>query len=494
MNSPKDPLLLVEEERDLGRMCALAGCFAFTREVRGLLVVKDLLKYQINRGELSSGVAFLERNGISIKKTPGTINRLFKKNRDLANKHCTVSIGHNRYATSGSCFTYKEVIKQAHPFPIVDRRRNIIGAFCFNGNIKNFVGLSKKCRGVTRNFVSDTELLGHLISSWFSNQLFLGPSQYLSLFKHLNKEIKGAYNLLILDKFGNLVAARDPLGFRPLCYASNQKGVFIASESFALEKLGLRNVKFVGNGEIILTDVSKKIRRFQFSSRRTKKMCVFEFVYFMNNNSIFDGRKVAIARKSLGKTLAEKEELPSQETKNAVFSYIPASSKPIFEGYLKKLRERFSKIRGEEIIKKTKPLRAFIADYFKDSRIKVFKQKFKLKNRRTKIKELLLIDDSIVRGDTLKYLIPLIRETFSVKKICLRIGSPPLRFPCFYGINIASQNELIAYNRSIPEIRKELKIDSLKYTSLDEMLKAVAGKEFKRTEFCTACFNGKYPI
>jgi amidophosphoribosyltransferase len=277
-----------------------------------------------------------------------------------------------------------------------------------------------------------------------------------------------------------MIIARDPHGIRPLCYGKLDDTYIFASETCALDLLGAKYVREVNPGEMIILNKDGFTSK-QFIKAKQPKHCMFEYIYFSRPDSKIYGQSVDKMRRRFGRTLAD--ESPSK-TADIVIS-VPDSSNTCALGYSAR-----SKIKNEiGLIRNHYVGRTFIfpSQHLRDVSVRL---KFNTVKGVMRNREIIIIDDSIVRGTTLKKLAKLIRES-GAKKVHVRISSPPVRFPCFYGMDFPTRDELVAGEREVDEIKKIIDVDSLGYLSLDGTMESTP---HKRDDLCMACFSGKYPI
>lgn len=389
------------------------------------------------------------------------------------------SIGHVRYATTGD-----NLISNAQP--LTANLLNGPVAIAHNGNIVNAAELKTQLQkeGSIFQGSNDTEVLLHLLSRNTSNNLVTALSDSL-------KFIEGAYSLVILSH-DQLIAVRDPFGFRPLVLGKmmNSKSYVVVSETCALDLIGAEFVREILPGEIVQIN-DEGIHSYIFSKKPNLAQCVFEHVYFSRPDSIVFGQSVYQSRRRFGEQLAlqesfnfSKEDSFSNVINDTIVVPVPDSGVPAALGYSQKSGIPFEL----GIIRNHYIGRTFIQPHQSGRdlgvKIKLNPQSSVLKN-----KKVILIDDSLVRGTTSQKIIQLIRQAGALE-VHLKIASPPTIGPCFYGVDTPQKSELIASKNSIEQIREFIGADSLTYLSEEGLWKAMqSGPE----KFCAACFNGKYP-
>ncbi len=444
-----------------------------------------------HRGQEACGIVTQDYNEsgkpiFHIHKGEGLVTEVFEDSKILKNVLLgNAAIGHNRYSTTGSA----ESIKNIQPFVVHYRKGNL--AVAHNGNLTNARVLREELvnEGAIFQTTSDTEVILHLIAR---SRL---EDQTEQIKEAINK-IEGAYSLVLLTD-DKLVAVRDPNGFRPLSIAKLNGSYIVASETCAFDLLSAEFIREVKPGEMIVIDnevlSTNNLKSITLSTTPfTKKHCVFEYIYFSRPDSFIFGHNVDKMRRRLGKTLARNHPVYNEDEKKLIVISVPDSSNTTAVGYQAELEKLGVDCKLEiGLIRSHYIGRTFIQPGQNKREIGV-KIKFNTVKGVLEDRTVVLVDDSIVRGTTSKQLVKLIREA-NPKSIHLRISSPPISHPCFYGMDFPSREELIAnnYENNIEAIGRYLGVDSLKYLTIDEMLEAVseAGEE----NFCHACFSGNYP-
>lgn len=447
-----------------------------------------------HRGQEASGIitATQSENGktkFNMHKGLGLVSEVFNDTKVFNEKlRGTFAIGHNRYSTSGA----SDSIKNIQPFMVNYRLGNL--AIAHNGQLTNATSVRKRLinEGAIFQTTTDTEIILHLIArSKLDNQVD-------QVIEALNI-IEGAYSLLIMmdDK---IIAARDPNGFRPLAIGRLNDSIVVASETCAFDINKIDYIRDVEPGELIVIDKGTKniddVKSYAITNDQSinKKHCVFEFIYFSRPDSKIFGTNVDKIRRKVGKVLANNYPvLPDKKDDKVIVISVPDSANTVAIGYQNQL-EKLGIASKHEIglIRSHYIGRTFIlpgqAKREVGVRIKFNTVKGVLENR-----TIILIDDSIVRGTTSKQLVKLIRES-NPKSIHMRVSSPQIMHPCYYGLDFPSKEELLAnrFNGNLEEIKKYLDVDSLQYLTLDQMLEGMV--DHKPSDFCTACFSGDYPI
>jgi len=417
-----------------------------------------------HRGQESAGIATSDGKKIQVYARMGLVSQVFDE-ESLSQLTGNIAIGHNRYSTTGA-----SRVCNAQPI-VVGSGENLI-AIAHNGNIVNSSHLQKELteKGYTFNSTTDSEVIANLIHS------SPGPD-WLEKIRHAMRHIQGAYCLTILTK-DQLIAVRDPLGVRPLCLGKINGFWVIASESCALDHIGALFVRDIEPGEIVIID-SKGLHSHRQVIEK-KATCVFEYIYFARPDSVIDGRLVYSARQAMGATLAK--EYPVEAD---LIVGVPDSATVAGIGYA----TQSGIPQGEGLMKNRYVGRTFIAP---DQRMRDLgvKMKFNPVHDILNNKRIVLVDDSIVRGTTTPKVINLLRKA-GAKEVHMRVCAPPIRHPCFFGVDMASRWELIAAQKSIEGVREYIGADSLGYISIDSLVNSVG---LPKENFCMACFTGDYPI
>ncbi len=417
-----------------------------------------------HRGQESAGIAVADGNGTKVHTRMGLVSQAFTET-DLGLLQGYIGIGHNRYSTTGSS-------KPANAQPIIARSEGLAIALAHNGNIINAKPVRDELQqhGYQFNAGSDSEVIGNLILA--------SPGQnWQGKIEHAMRRLQGAYSLVISTE-NKLIGVRDPFGVRPLCLGTIDGGWCIASESCALDHIGAQFTREIDPGEILVID-SQGVQSFRQESDR-KALCIFEYIYFARPDSIIQGKLLYPAREAMGRILSEEYPVdadfvmgvPDSATAAGI-GYSHASGIPYCECLLKNRYVGRTFIEPEQRIRelgvqlKFNPLSRIIAG-----------------------KKLVVVDDSIVRGTTTPRVVSLLRKA-GAREVHLRICAPPIRYPCFFGVDMATKWELIAARKTVPEIREHLGSDSLGYLSLDGLIRAV---DLPKDIFCLACFTGEYSI
>lgn len=444
-----------------------------------------------HRGQEACGIVTKSTNQknhevFSVHKGEGLVTEVFVDQEIFQHKlKGDVAIGHNRYSTTGSA----QSIKNIQPFIVNYRLGNL--AVAHNGNLTNAREIREELvnEGSIFQTTSDTEVILHLIArSKLNNQI--------DQIKEALQKIEGAFSLVIMTD-DKLVAARDPNGFRPLVIGKLNNAFIVTSETCAFDLISAEFIREVLPGEIVVIDdeviQTREIKSYNIhNSIAPQKHCIFEFIYFSRPDSFIFGHNVDKMRRRLGKVLARNHPVYNEDDNKVIVISVPDSSNTTALGYQTELEKLGVNCRLEiGLIRSHYIGRTFIQPGQANREIGV-KIKFNTVKGVLEGRTVVLIDDSIVRGTTSKQLVKLIRDA-NPKSIHLRISSSPITHPCYYGMDFPSKEELIAhnYNSDIQEIGKYLGVDTLEYLTIDEMLEAVS--EAGKDNFCFACFSGKYP-
>ncbi|HOC88737.1 MAG TPA: amidophosphoribosyltransferase [bacterium] len=443
--------------------CAVVGVYGTTEASRLAYLA---LYAQQHRGQESSGIVASDGRRVNRHVGRGLVADVFSDQALFATLGGHMAIGHNRYSTTGASHL-------VNAQPLVANFREGPFAVSHNGNFTNAGELRRRLeeQGSLFQTTTDTEVVLHLIARSRAQDMTARIAEALL-------QIEGAYSLVMMCN-GRIYAARDPHGVRPLCLGHKEGSWFVASETCALDLLRAEIVRDIEPGELIEIH-DGVVESHRFAPLTPRHACIFEFVYFSRPDSRIFNENVDRVRRRLGKNLA----LESPVDADIVIS-VPDSSNTAAVGYARRTGIKFELglIRnhyvGRTFIHPQQDMRDF------NVRIKFNPVKGVLQDRRV-----VVIEDSIVRGTTLRQLVSLIRQA-GAREVHVRVSSPPIISPCYYGMDFPSTNELIAAHKSVTEIRDYLKCDSLAYLSLEGLLKSVVHDQ---DGFCAACFTGNYPI
>jgi amidophosphoribosyltransferase len=417
-----------------------------------------------HRGQESAGIVSSDGKRLHHYRQMGLVSEVFTK--DLLKKLTGRSaIGHVRYSTAGS-----SELKNAQPF-VADYANGTM-SIAHNGNLTNasFIRSELESRGSIFQSNMDTEVIVHLIAR-------SKEKTFLARTIHALRQVQGAYSLLFLTD-NEMVAARDPMGFRPLILGSLKDSPVIASETCAFDLIGAKMIREIEPGEILLIN-DGGIKSFKPFPHKQLRQCIFEFIYFARPDSFIFNHNVYEMRKSFGAQLSKDSPAEADMTVP-----IPDSGFPATLGYAaqSKLPLELGMIRNHYVG------RTFIEP---DQRIRHFGVKIKLNPVREllKGKKIVIVDDSIVRATTSRKIVRMFRNA-GAREVHVRISSPPITDPCFFGIDTPKKSELIASSHTVSQIQKFIHATSLNYLSVEGLKKCVRGEEEK---FCYACFTGEYP-
>jgi len=447
----------------LKESCALFGVYAPGEDVARLTFF-GLFSLQ-HRGQESSGIATADGERIHVHTKMGLVSQAFDEDV-LSRLWGNIAIGHNRYSTTGSS-------RSANAQPIVVENASDRIALGHNGNIVNsqYIRQELEERGYSFATGTDSEVIALLILS-------SAKKTWVDRIKDAMKRLQGAYSLVLMTK-DSLFGVRDPLGVRPLCIGRLDGGWVLASESCALDHIGAHFIREVEPGEVVVIDTAG-MRSYRGKGAGRRGLCIFEYIYFARPDSVIQGRRLYVARQAMGARLAQ--EYPVEAD---VVIGVPDSATAAGIGYSIQSGIPFS----EGLLKNRYVGRTFIEP---DQRIRELgvKLKFNPLPETLEGKRVVLVDDSIVRGTTTPRVVAMLRRA-GAKEVHMRICAPPIRYPCFFGVDMATRWELIAAHKEIPEIAQFIGADSLGYMSIEGLIESVA---LPRELFCLACFTGDYPV
>ncbi|MBN2299283.1 MAG: amidophosphoribosyltransferase [Deltaproteobacteria bacterium] len=453
--------MIVEHDDSLHEECGVFGIFGDAEAAEKTYLGLYALQH---RGQESAGIASSDGCDINLHKGLGLVWSVFSNPATMPVLKGHSAIGHNRYSTRGA----SELIN-AQPISIECKAGKI--AVAHNGTLTNAQELRNGMQENGSIFLttSDSEIILHLIARSKENTL-------VDMLMDGLKRIVGSYCFVILTP-DKLIAARDPHGFRPLSLGRVDDAYVVASESCAFDIIGAEYLRTVDPGEIVVIDAGG-MRSYSLPPAAKKSFCIFEHIYFARPDSFVFGEKVDKVRRSLGKQLAQ--EAPADAD---ITIAVPDSGNTAALGYARQsgIRYEIGLIRNHYIG------RTFIAPH-QDKRKLDVKVKLNPVSGVLRDKRVVLVDDSIVRGNTMRQIVRLLRSK-GAKEVHVRISSPPIKCPCYYGIDISNKAELIASSQEIEDIRIYMEADSLAYLSIDGMLNTVQEKN----QYCTACFGGDYP-
>lgn len=421
-----------------------------------------------HRGQDSAGIAVSDGGTICVHKAMGSVADAFGQEH-LVRLRGRIALGHIRYATAGSC-----TIENAQPMVQGSKLGTI--AVAHNGQLINYAPLREMLEetGCTFQSTSDTEVIVKLIAKSYKKGLERALTDTIQM-------IKGSFALAVMTET-SLIGARDPNGIRPLCLGQTENGWILASESCAIDAVNGTFVRDIRPGEIVIIS-DDGVQSFAFGERTSKRTCVFEYVYFARPDSVLDGISVTQARMNMGVQLAKESAVPADVVigvpdsgLSAALGYSTASGVPYAMGIVK------NKYIGRTFIAPTQQARENMVF------VKLNAVPCDVRGKRV-----IVIDDSIVRGTTSRRLVQILRRA-GATEVHFRISSPPVKFPCYFGINTPTRGELISANHDVAEICAEIGADSLAFLSGAGLLAACRQCNPAADGFCQGCFTGEYPI
>ena len=446
--------------------CGVFGVMSTKRENVAGIAYYGLYALQ-HRGQESCGIVVNDDGVFSSYKDLGLVSEVFSKDTLAHLSAGNMAVGHVRYGTTGGTTR-----NNCQPIEVNHQKGKM--ALAHNGNLSNALELRDKLElsGAIFHTTSDTETIAYVVT----RERIVTPSIEEAVSKAMYS-LEGAYSLILMSST-KMIAARDPYGFRPLCYGQMSYGAYvIASESCALTAVGAEFVRDVLPGEILVFSENGVESRKEHCDKQKRKTCIFEYIYFARPDSVIDDVSVSKSRVRAGEILAENYPADAD-----IVIGVPDSGLEAALGF-----SRASGIPyGIGLIKNKYIGRTFISpgqnERMDQVRIKLSPVKNVIEGKRV-----VLIDDSIVRGTTSKRIVKLLREA-GAKEIHMRISAPPFLHPCYYGTDIDSEENLIACHHSMEEIAEIIGVDSLGYLPLDNLNQLVESEDY-----CAACFNGVYP-
>ncbi|HUU76088.1 MAG TPA: amidophosphoribosyltransferase [Methanoregulaceae archaeon] len=444
-------------------MCGIVGI----RDAGGVSFSIYYALYALqHRGQESAGICTFDGTSLYKHKNHGLVSEVFDSSI-LSRLEGYVGIGHVRYPTTG-----ENRPENVQPFDFV--YRNHVISLAHNGNLINDRQLREEyeCKGQIFCTSTDTELIAKVITDEMSNSGCIEDAIHMCM-----RVLQGSYSVVMMID-GTLYAFRDPLGIRPLCIGKTEHGLIIASESVAIDALGGTFIRDVSPGELVCID-EEGLRCMQIARADRRAHCIFEYIYFARADAVLDGALVYDVRTNIGKKLHEEAPVeadsacavPDSGTAYAI-GYSMGSGIPFVESLLK------NRYMGRTFIMPTQKERELAV------RIKLNPIRAHLKD-----KSVVLVDDSIVRGTTSRRIIDIMREA-GAREIHVRVGSPPIKAPCYLGVDMPTREELIASDREEEEVRKSITATSLHHISLDALMEAIG---MDRSSLCTGCLTGCYP-
>jgi amidophosphoribosyltransferase len=466
-------------------MCGILGIVA--RAPVNQLLYDGLLLLQ-HRGQDAAGIVTSERNSFHMHKAPGMVRDVFRT-RNMRSLPGNMGIAHCRYPTAGSAFK----VAEAQPFYVNSPFGIVLG---HNGNLTNSDTLKDEMFRTDLRHIntgSDSEVLVNVLAHELekaSVKLRLEPQTIFTAVAAVHRRLKGAYAVVAMIAGYGVLAFRDPFGIRPLVIGYNETETgteyMVASESVAVDALGYKLLRDVAPGEAVFIDEDGNFHSHQCAAKSSLNPCIFEYVYLARPDSLIDGASVYETRLNMGEKLAEKFRREYRHLNVDVVIPIPDSSRPsalqLAQGLGVPYREGFVKNRyiGRTFIMPGHAVRS-----------RSVRQKLNPMSMEFKGKNVLLVDDSIVRGTTSREIVQMAREA-GARRVFFASAAPPVRFPNVYGIDMPTRAELIAAHRSEEEVAREIGADALVYQDLDALKDAVRRANPRLTSFETSCFDGIY--
>ena len=466
--SPADsPTADGADDDTLHEACGVFGVYAPGQPAAHLTY--DGLYALQHRGQESAGMAVFDGEMITVDKDMGLVSNVFNDYK-LASLRGHLAIGHTRYSTTGSSTWHNAQ-------PVVRETGDAGFALGHNGNLTNTAALAVEAGMLPGVVSSDSDLIAELVAI---EQRLTGSGDLVDGLAAVLPRLEGAFSLVVMDG-ERLIGIRDPNGFRPLCLGRLDTGWVLASESPALDVVGAHFVRELEPGEMLVIDADGPTSRYPFAADRLDpRLCIFEFVYMARPDSRLYGKEVHGARIRMGELLAEQNPVEADMVMG-----VPDSGLPAAEGFARHSGIPY----GQGLVKNRYIGRTFILP---DQRLRDRGVRRKLNPLRENIagKRLIVVDDSIVRGTTTRAMVRMLKDA-GAAEVHMRVSSPPLRWPCFYGMDFGTKGELLAANMTLGEIQEYLGVDTLAYLSLENLIAAI---DAPGAGFCTACLTGRYPV
>ena len=466
-------------------MCGIVG--VISKSPVNQLIYDALLLLQ-HRGQDAAGIVTMQGTKCFMQKARGMVRDVFRT-RNMRALPGTVGLGQVRYPTAGNAWSEEE----AQPF-YVNAPYGIV--LVHNGNLTNAQALKRELFDVDRrhiNTTSDTEVLINVLAHELETAVrgrALSADAVFAAVAAVHRRVKGSYAVVALVAGHGLLAFRDPFGIRPLCFGESTgpdgREVVVASESVAVVGTGHTLTRDVAPGEAIFIDLDGNIHARQCAESPSLNPCMFEYVYLARPDSVMDGVSVYQARLNLGETLAQRLISTMPPSEIDVVMPIPESSRPS----AMQLAQKIGKPYREGFVKNRYVGRTFIMPG-QGVRKKSVRQKLNAIDVEFKGRNVLLVDDSIVRGTTSKEIVQMARDA-GARKVFLASAAPPVRFPNIYGIDMPTKSELVAHDRSIEEIRRFIGADALIYQDVAALKRVVLALNPKLDGFEASCFDGFY--
>lgn len=446
--------------------CGVFGAYDFDGEDIASYIYYGLFALQ-HRGQENAGISVTKTaedcRNVTFHKGQGLVNEVFDK-KTLNSLKGNLGVGHVRYSTAGGLG-----IECAQPF-VIHYIKGIL-SMAHNGNLTNGAELKNELAmtGAIFQTTTDSEVIAYLIARERLHTLCIEDAV-----KSATQKLQGAFSLVVSSP-AKLIGARDRFGFRPLCIGKKDNTYFLSSESAALDTIGAEFIRDVEPGEIV-TIKDGKIESDYFAESKEKARCIFEYIYFARTDSCIDGQSVYSSRVRAGELLAENYPVDAD-----LVVGVPESGLAAAVGYSQKSGIPY----GMAFYKNSYVGRTFIKPK-QNERTAGVKVKLNVITEVVKGKRVVMVDDSIVRGTTIRNIVKMLKEAGALE-VHVRVSSPPFRHPCYYGTDVPSRENLVAVNHTIEEIRESINAESLGYLDEKDLHELCPG-----LEFCDACFTGKY--
>ena len=447
--------------------CGVFGVMSTKKEQVAELVYYGLYALQ-HRGQESCGMVVNDDGVFSSYKDLGLVSEVFSKDILSRFPEGTMAVGHVRYGTTGG-----NTRSNCQPIEVNHQKGKM--ALAHNGNLTNALMLRDmlELSGAIFHTTSDTETIAYMIT-----RERLGASSIEEAVSRAMESLEGAYSLVLMSST-KMIAARDPYGFRPLCFGRMPDGTYVAaSESCALSAVGAEFVRDILPGEIVVFHPDGVESRREHCKTQRQRTCIFEYIYFARPDSVIDGISVHESRRRAGELLAEQYPVEAD-----LVVGVPESGNAAALGYAMESGISY----GTAFVKNSYVGRTFIKPK-QSSRESAVRIKLNVLKEAVDGKRVIMIDDSIVRGTTSALIVGMLRDA-GAREVHVRISAPPFLHPCYFGTDIPTEDQLIAHGRTVEEIRQIIGADSLSFLGQDRLAAMAGGRPI-----CAACFDGKYPI
>ena len=467
-------------------MCGIVGVVSQSHVNQ---LIYDALLLLQHRGQDAAGIVTQLDRKFFMQKAKGMVRDVFRT-RNMRALPGNIGLGQVRYPTAGNAYSEEE----AQPF-YVNAPFGLV--MVHNGNLTNAQVLKAELFSTDHRHInteSDSEVLLNVLAHELEKTtrgISLAAADVFSAVSGVHLRIKGSYAVIAMIAGHGLLAFRDPFGIRPLCLGQGADGTWmVGSESVALEGTGHVFVRDVAPGEAVFIDMQGQLHAHQCATKTQLMPCIFEYVYLARPDSTMDGISVYQARLNLGESLAKRVVSTVPPSDIDVVIPIPESSRPSAT----QLAHLLGKPYREGFVKNRYVGRTFIMPG-QAVRKRSVRQKLNVIVSEFKGRNVLLVDDSIVRGTTSEKIVSMVRQA-GAAEVHMRISSPPTTHPCFYGIDTPKQEDLLAAHKNVEEIAKHIGVDSLAFISMDGLYRAVgeSNRDAASPQFCDACFSGDYPI